>query len=156
MSVPSPAGDPATNAHRVHATETTWLDRVRATQLNRYDFDASDFTPWTEASGQWIRHDVGEPVAVTAMGNLVDAHREARIELWLVANLWPLVELVKKGRGTSAAFVSCWPCERSGKPVIDDHRKPTLGRCSGRRLVRLARSLFGGVGGGDLEAVVFA
>jgi hypothetical protein len=109
MSVPSPAGDPATNAHRVHATETTWLDRVRATQLNRYDFDASDFTPWTEASGQWIRHDVGEPVAVTAMGNLVDAHREARIELWLVANLWPLVELVKKGRGTSAAFVSCWP-----------------------------------------------
>lgn len=44
----------ATNAPRVHAIETTWLDRVRTTQLYRYDFDASDFAPWPEASGQWI------------------------------------------------------------------------------------------------------
>ncbi len=87
----------ATNAHRVHAIETAWLDRVRATQLYRYDFDASDFAPWPEASGQWISHEVVEPVAVTAMGNLVDAHHEAQIELRLVPNLWPLVELVRDG-----------------------------------------------------------
>jgi hypothetical protein len=31
------------------------------------------------------------------MGNLVDAHRDAQIELRLVPNLWPLVELVKDG-----------------------------------------------------------
>jgi hypothetical protein len=87
----------ATNASRVHAIETTWLDRVRTTQLYRYDFDASDFAPWPEASGQWISREVVEPVAVTAMGNLVDAHYEARIELRLVPNLWPLVELVRDG-----------------------------------------------------------
>ncbi len=87
----------ATSAHRVHAIETAWLDRVRATQLYRYDFDAGDFDPWPEASGQWISHEVVEPLAVTAMGDLVDAHREARIELRLVPNLWPLVELVKDG-----------------------------------------------------------
>lgn len=87
----------ATKAHRLHAIETTWLDRMRATQLYRYDFDASDFARWPEASGQWISYEVVEPVAVAAMGNLVDAHREARIELRLVPNLWPLVELVKRG-----------------------------------------------------------
>ena len=47
-------------------------------------------------------------------------------------------------------------CERSGKPVIGDHRKPTWSRRFDRRSVRLARPRFGGVGGGDLEAVVFA
>jgi hypothetical protein len=47
-------------------------------------------------------------------------------------------------------------CERSGKPVIGDHRKPTWSRRFDRRSVRLAGSPFGGVGGGDLEAVVFA
>ncbi len=88
----------ATSALRLHVIETTWLDRVRATQLYRYDFDASDFARWPEASGQWTSHEVVEPVAVTAMGNLVDAHRKARIELRLVPNLWPLVELVKDGQ----------------------------------------------------------
>ncbi len=87
----------ATSAHRLHAIETTWLDRVRTTQLFRYDFDASDFTPWPDASGQWVSDHVVEPVAVSALGDLVDAHAQARIELRLLPNLWPLVELVKGG-----------------------------------------------------------
>ena len=87
----------ATSAHRLHAIEATWLDRMCTTQLYRYDFDGRDFTPWPEASGQWISHEAVEPVAVTAMSNLVGAHLEARIELRLVPDLWPLVELVKSG-----------------------------------------------------------
>jgi NAD(P)-dependent dehydrogenase (short-subunit alcohol dehydrogenase family) len=63
-----------------------------------------------------------------------------------------LLPLLKKGSSPMIVNV----CERSGKPVIGDHRKPTWSRCSGRRLVRLAGPPFGGVGGGDLEAVVFA
>ena len=47
-------------------------------------------------------------------------------------------------------------CERSAKPVIGDHRKPTWGRCSGRRLVRLAGASGGRDRGGDFEGVVFA
>jgi hypothetical protein len=53
-------------------------------------------------------------------------------------------------------FLQEHTCERSGKPVIGDHRKPTWSRCSGRRVVTLAGSSGAGVGGGDLEAVVFA
>jgi transposase len=49
-----------------------------------------------------------------------------------------------------------WDCERSAKPVIGDHRKPTWGRCSGRRLVRLAGASGGRDRGGDFEGVVFA
>lgn len=87
----------ATSAHRLHAIETTWLDRMRTTQLFRYDFDASDFTPWPDASGQWVSDHVVEPFAVSAMGDLIDAHAQAQIELRFVPNLWPLVELVKDG-----------------------------------------------------------
>jgi len=87
----------ATSALRVHVIESAWLDRVRTMRLYRYDFDASDFAPWPDASGQWTSHEVVEPVAVTAMGNLIEAHCEARIELRLVPNLWPLVDLVKSG-----------------------------------------------------------
>ncbi|HSP27156.1 MAG TPA: hypothetical protein VLN74_01320 [Ilumatobacteraceae bacterium] len=65
------------------------------TQLFRYDFDATDFTPWPEASGQWVSDHVVEPVAVSALGDWVDAHGQARIELRLVPNLWPLAELVE-------------------------------------------------------------
>lgn len=86
-----------TNAHRLHAIETTWLDRLRTTQLFRYDFDASDFTPWSEASGHWVSDHVVEPIAVSAVGDLVDAHDRAHIELRLLANLWPLVESVTAG-----------------------------------------------------------
>lgn len=87
----------ATSAHRLHAIETAWLDRMLTTQLYRYDFDASNFAPWPDASGQWVSDHAVEPIAVSAVGNLVDAHVEARIELRLVPNLWPLVELVNGG-----------------------------------------------------------
>jgi len=107
----------ATSAHRLHAIETTWLDRVQTTQLFRYDFDASAFAPWPDASGQWISHQVVEPVAVSAMGNLIDAHREARIELRLVPNLWPLVELVKDGHWdfSCVRLVNAVPADADGK-----------------------------------------
>lgn len=81
----------------LHAIESAWLDRLRTTQLFRYDVAASDFAPWPDASGQWVSDHVVEPVGVAAMGNLVDAHTQARIELRLVPNLWLLVELVKAG-----------------------------------------------------------
>lgn len=88
----------ATSAHRLHAIETSWFDRMVTTQLFRYDFDASDFAPRTDAGGYWISREVVEPVAITALGNLIDAHDAARIELRLVPNLWPLVGLVQDGQ----------------------------------------------------------
>ncbi len=85
------------------------------TQLFRYDFDATDFAPWPDATGQWISHEVVEPVEVTAMGNLIDAHCQARIELRLVPNLWALVELVKDGQWD----FSCVRLVHAVSPAID-------------------------------------
>jgi hypothetical protein len=56
------------------------------------------FAPWPEASGQWISDEAVEPVEVTAMGNLIDAHRVlGSIRGWC-PTCGPLVELVKDGQ----------------------------------------------------------
>lgn len=88
----------ATGADRLHAIEIGWLEAMRSVQLFRYDFDGNDFSPWAEASGQWVSHRAVEPLAVAAVGDLVDAHIEARIELRLVPNLWPLIDLIRDDR----------------------------------------------------------
>lgn len=82
-----------TTARRVHAIETGWLERMRTTQLYRYDLPASSFAPWEEASGQWIADRDVEPLAVCALGNLLTLHAEAGIELRMVSSLWPLHDL---------------------------------------------------------------
>ena len=45
-----------------------------------------------------MSHQPVEPVAVSPVGDLVDAHARAPIELRLVPNLWPLVELMSDDR----------------------------------------------------------
>jgi hypothetical protein len=83
----------ATEAHRVHAIELDWLDRMRTAELHRYEFDATDFVRWPPASGQWIaEHDV-EPLSITPVGDLMQAHVTAGIELRMVPSLWPLHDL---------------------------------------------------------------
>ena len=84
----------ATTAPRLHAVEFTWLERVRTTTLYRYDFDASAFDPWEEAHGQWISREPVEPISVDPVGGLLDAHVDAGLELRVLDNLWPLVELM--------------------------------------------------------------
>ena len=76
----------------------SWLDRMRTTELYRYDFDPAPFNTRSKASGQWTSYRAVEPLAVVAIGNLIDLHAEAQIELRLVPNLWPLVELVNDDR----------------------------------------------------------
>lgn len=83
----------ATTARRVHAIELAWLDRVRSTALYCYRFDAATFRPWVEASGQWISDSVVEPLGVEPVGDLLEHHVDARIELRLVPSLWPLHDL---------------------------------------------------------------
>lgn len=39
-----------------------------------------------------------KPVSVAAVGSLLDAHARAGIELRLVANLWPIVEVMSDDR----------------------------------------------------------
>ena len=83
----------ATAALRVHAIESGWLERMRSTQIYRYDFEPEGFYQWEEANGQWIPERDVVPAAVTPVGDLLDAHARAKIELRIVPDLWPLHDL---------------------------------------------------------------
>lgn len=86
-----------TDARRVHAIESGWLERMSTTTICCYELDAADFTPWNDASGQWIcEHDV-EPLSVAPIGDLLALHRDAGIELRVVDSLWPLRDLAHRG-----------------------------------------------------------
>ncbi|MBI4884236.1 MAG: hypothetical protein HY826_09300 [Actinobacteria bacterium] len=88
----------ATDATRVHAIELAWLARMSATVLYRYEFDATAFTPWQEASGQWISAEEIEPLSVEPVGDLLKRHVDAGIELRIVPSLWPLHDLAKSNQ----------------------------------------------------------
>lgn len=88
----------ATTATRLHAIEYSWLRRMRTATLYRYDFEPTTFEPWEEAHGQWISRAAVQPATVTRVGNLLDAHASAGIELRVLVDLWPLVELMSDDR----------------------------------------------------------
>lgn len=88
----------ATTAHRLHAIEFGWLERMRTTTLWRYDFEPLLFEPWPEASGQWISRVPVEPLALTKVGDLLEAHEAAGIELRLVSDLWSVVAAMTDDR----------------------------------------------------------
>jgi hypothetical protein len=87
----------STSARRVHAIEWAWLDRMRDAVLYRYEFDSGPFVPWDDADGQWISDREIEPVTVSPVGDLLEAHALAAIELRVVPSLWPLRDLAVAG-----------------------------------------------------------
>ena len=86
-----------TSANRLHAIESNWLDRVRTAQVFRYEFDSEGFEPWEPADGQWISTNEVMPVGVEPVGDLLQAHADAGIELRLTPSLWPLHDVVIDG-----------------------------------------------------------
>jgi len=86
-----------TVAHRVHAIEARWLDRLRTVVLYRYDLPATAFRPWPEAEGQWISRRTVEPVSVHPVGDLLALHTRSRVELRSTPSLWPLWDLARAG-----------------------------------------------------------
>ena len=87
-----------TAAHRVHAIELDWMPVMQRADLYRYSFDAAAFRPWSDASGQWISDSPIEPMDVQPVGDLVQRHADASIELRLVPNLWPIRDLAVSDR----------------------------------------------------------
>src|SRR5262245_48700776 len=76
-----------TTASRVQATELGWLDRMRAVELFVYELDRSAFEEWPPAEGQWIAREAVEPIAVRPVGDLLERHVHAGIELRFVPDL---------------------------------------------------------------------
>ena len=59
-----------------------------------YRFDATPFAPWPEAEGQWIATVPVIPVDVTPVGNLLDRHVAAGIDLRFMPSIRPFWEEV--------------------------------------------------------------
>jgi len=84
-------------ATRVHAIEWAWLDRMRQAVLYRYEFNGAQFRPYrngADGSGYLVADRPVRPVLVRSVGDLLQAHHAAGIELRLVSNLWPLADAV--------------------------------------------------------------
>jgi hypothetical protein len=100
------------DADRINATELTWLERMREARLYVYELDPSAFVEWAEAEGQWLSHDVVEPISMRPVGDLLDLHAKAGIELRFLASLTPFWdEVVASGLPFSGVRLR----ERGGK-----------------------------------------
>jgi hypothetical protein len=75
---------------RVHAVEPPWDERMPTTPLYAYRLPAEGFEPYEPAGGYWISRTTVEPVEVQQLGNAVELHRAAGIELRVVPRLLEL------------------------------------------------------------------
>jgi hypothetical protein len=74
----------------VHAVEPPWDERMRTTPLYAYRLPADGFEPYERAGGYWISRTTVEPVEVQRLGDVVELHRAAGIELRVVPRLLDL------------------------------------------------------------------
>ena len=81
-------------AQRLHAIEGAWLQRVITCRLYAYEFDPSVFEPKIVEAGYWVARCDVRPVTVSLVGDLLDRHIEAGIELRIVKNLWPIIDAI--------------------------------------------------------------
>jgi hypothetical protein len=69
------AGD---RSSRVHVVEPQWLDRMRTTRVVAYRLPDETFERWDRF---WISREPLEPLELVELGDLVDRHESAAIEL---------------------------------------------------------------------------
>jgi hypothetical protein len=76
---------------RVHVIEYGWLASMRTTRLYAYAFDAGPFRPFGDASPHaWVAVEPVEPLGPPRpVGDLIDCHADAGIQLRVLDNLWP-------------------------------------------------------------------
>jgi len=77
-------------APRVHAVEGAWLERMRAAHVVAYRLPDASFRPYPEAGGYFVSNETVEPLELVELGDLLQLHVAAQIELRIVPNLWPL------------------------------------------------------------------
>jgi len=55
-----------------------------------YQLPKPSFEPHPEVGGYWISRETVEPLDARPLGDLVELHEDAGIELRVLPNLWPL------------------------------------------------------------------
>ena len=91
-------------ASRIVAAETDWMERVRDGQLYRYVFDAGAFKPWEEADGQYITEQVVYPERVDLLDDLLALHAAAAVEVRFTPRLGALMDRILES-GLPFSFV---------------------------------------------------
>jgi len=69
--------------------EWVWLERMRSTSLYRYVFDSADFDDLGDA-GMFVSRAAITPLEVQPVGDLLQALRDAEVELRVLERLTPL------------------------------------------------------------------
>ena len=69
------------SAERVHVTEIGWLVRMRAAELYAYHFDPEPFELYPDPGGFWVARGTVVPLLCETVGDLLERHAEAGIEL---------------------------------------------------------------------------
>jgi hypothetical protein len=77
-------------SRRVHAVEAAWLARIRAARVVAYRLPEAAFTPHHEVGGYWVNRRPVEPVARVELGDLLERHAAAGIELRVAPAIAPL------------------------------------------------------------------
>lgn len=81
-------------SRRVHATEATWLERMRSVRVYAYRMEESTFRPHGTVGGYWVSEGVVDVVERVDLGDLLQRHADAAIELRIVPSIWPLWDRV--------------------------------------------------------------
>ena len=82
-----------TDALRICAVESSWLDRIRVCHLYRYEFDMAPFRPESQP-GHFVAIEPVEPIARVRLDDLLGMHAAAGVELRLAPKLGHLVDLI--------------------------------------------------------------
>jgi hypothetical protein len=83
-----------TDARRVHAVEARWMQRIGDADLFVYRLPAAGFRPWSDADGHWVATEPVEPLEVEPVGDLLQRHVAAGIEIRILPSLWALHDAV--------------------------------------------------------------
>ena len=79
----------ASSARMLAHIEWDWLERMRSTRLYRYALPEESFESLNDA-GMYVSRETVEPLAVESVGDLLEALRNADVELRLLERLTPL------------------------------------------------------------------
>ena len=76
------------DATRLHVIEAAWLQRVRDCVLYAYRLPTASFTKH-EVHGYWVTNQTVDAEERVEVGDLLERHAEAGIELRITPSIWP-------------------------------------------------------------------
>jgi len=118
-------------ATRVHMVEYAWLQRIQTAHVFAYRLNAADFEPYGDPADPHAfvaQHEVHPLGPAEPVGDLLDLHQAAQIEVRLSHSLWPWWETVIRSTvGFSGVRLRNATTPPAGSP-------PERGRAAGHAL----------------------